>query len=93
MDGDTPLFHYVLADGDLDEEMMEELVENLHPEGELEEGWTIVSIEGTIEEGEAEAGGFLAVHDEDDRAFLCDEGTIRALSQPASALKLVPGHE
>lgn len=93
MDGTTPLFHYVLAEGDLEEDMMEELIENLHPEGELEEGWEIVSIEGTIEEGEAEAGGFIAVHDGDDLAYLCDEGSIRKLSQPASKLTIIEGHD
>ena len=88
MDGGTPLFHYVLREDDLDDDGMEELLGNLHPNGELEDGWTVVAIEGHIEEGEAEAGGFIAVHQGEDRAYLCDEGTIRHLDGAASSLPI-----
>ena len=93
MDGKTPLFQYVLTNDDLDEEGIEELLANLHPEGELEDGWKVVAIEGTVDENEAEAGGFIAVSDSEDRAYLCDEGTIRFLDGAASDLTIYEGHD
>lgn len=57
--------------------MCEEAAEDLHPEGELEEGWQIVAISGAIEEGEmVQSDGFIAVNPDNLAFYLCDEGTI-----------------
>lgn len=87
-----PLFMYVLAEGDLDEDALEELIGDLHPNGSLDEGWTVVAIEGEIEDGEADAGGFIAIHEENDKAYLCDSGTIVPFKGPASEITIRPGH-
>ncbi len=83
---------YVLAEGDLDEDGMEELIADLHPKGALDEGWVVVAIEGEIEDGEAEAGGFIAIHEENDKAYLCDSGTIVPFDGSATELTIRPGH-
>ncbi len=76
----------VLAPGEIDEEAMEEFLGDLHPQGEIEDGYQVVAIEGRIEEGEIDAGGFIAVNEDENRAYLCDEGTVRFLEGPASEI-------
>jgi hypothetical protein len=83
-----PIFLYVFTSDDLDPDGVAEVVGDLHPDGKLEAGWTVVAIEGEIEEGEAQASGFLCVHDAEDKAYMCDEGTIRPLAVPASQLQI-----
>ena len=94
MDGSIPLYVYVLRDDDLDEAGMRELLAEVHPPGTGEPlggGWQVVAIEGEVDEGEkdAEASGLLAIHDVDDKAYICDEGRIRHLTELASELAII----
>lgn len=83
-----PLFMRVLAKGEIDDEAMEEFLGDLHPDGALEDGYQVIAIEGDIEEGEIDAGGFIAVNADEDRAYLCDSGTIRFLEGAASEIEV-----
>ena len=83
-----PLFMRVLEIDEIDDDAMEEFLGDLHPNGELEAGYRVVAIEGDIEEGEIDAGGFIAVNADDDRAYLCDAGTIRFFEDAASDLAI-----
>ena len=88
-----PIFVYVLADGDLDESGMADFMGDLHPKGALEPGWTVVAVEGEVEDNEASAGGFIAVHDATDTGYASESGTKIPLRGPASKFTILPGHE
>ena len=83
-----PLFMRVLAEGEVGEEALADFLGDSHPRGEIEEGYRVVAVEGEIEEGEIRGGGFIAVNENDDRAYLCDSGTIRFFEGPASEIKI-----
>lgn len=80
---------FYVPDEEESEELIEEAVENLHPNGELEEGWAVVAIGAYFEEGEmVQCDSFLAIHVQEDRAYISDEGSLRFLEEPASKLTL-----
>ncbi len=79
---------YIPTEDEL-EEMGEEVVEDLHPEGTLEPGYEFVGVSGAFEEGElVQSDAFLAIHEGDDKAYISDEGTITELDVRASALTI-----
>lgn len=88
-----PLFMYVLAEGDLDEAGVAEFMGDTHPKGALEAGWTVVAIEGEVEDNEVQGGDFIAVHDDTDKAYLCTSGTVVYFRGPASEIAMQPGHD
>ena len=85
-----PLFMRVLAEGEVSADALEEFVGEAHPDGALEDGYRVIAVEGDIEDGEIHAGGFIAVHEGENRAYLCDSGTIRFFDGLASEIKVEP---
>lgn len=83
-----PLFMRVLEEDEIDEDAMEEFVADVHPAGALEPGYRVIAIEGEVEDGEIHAGGFIALHEGENRAYLCDSGTVRFFQGAASDVRV-----
>ena len=65
------------------------VIEDTHPDEMLEDGWTVVAILGAFEEGQlVQPEGFIAVHEADDKAYVCDEGSVDFIDKPASQLTI-----
>lgn len=79
---------YVPAEGEYDEESLQWIVEDYHPMEMLDEGYEVVALCFEGDDSEEEPIGFVAVSDDDDLAFVYEDGNDEPLRTPASELSL-----
>lgn len=81
--------HAYVPTAEQHDDLAQIVAEDTHPDEEVEDGYSVVAILGAFEEGElVQPEGFIAVNAADDKAYVCDEGSITEYEVPASKLTI-----